>query len=81
MIDGVDHIVSNRRQQVVEHRRRFDLVLYERVALPVCTQTDAFAHIIDRRQVLDPSWSITRIIQRCSTNRISSGVNCCSRRS
>ena len=54
MIDDMDHIVSNRAEQLVEHRRCFHLVLYQRVALPVCAQTDAFAHVVDGRQVLNP---------------------------
>src|SRR5215213_4483731 len=47
MIDGIDHIMSNCGKQVVEHRRGFDFVLDERVALSVRAQANAFAHVVD----------------------------------
>src|SRR5579859_5872810 len=54
VIDRVHHVGANARLQVVEHRRCFDLVFDERVALAVRAQADAFAQVVDGGQVGDP---------------------------
>ena len=81
MIDGVDHVVSNRVQQLVEHRRGFDLVLDQGVALPVGAQADALAQVVDRGQVLDPELidDVEHPLPFEQPHR--SAPNCCSRAS
>src|SRR5438105_607677 len=54
VIDGVDDICTHTALQLVEHARGFDLVFDQRVALAVRAQTDAFAQVVNRGEVLNP---------------------------